>query len=83
MPSGGRVLVGLVAAYTLTLGAMAVLAVATGLALVAAGGVAFLVSDAVLARDRFVGPVRHGHLTVTISYHLAQFLLLVGLLRSR
>lgn len=77
---GGRILAGPVAAYVLVLGAMAALAVATGLAPVAVGGVAFLVSDAVLAHDRFVRPVRHGHLAVMITYHLAQFLLLLGLL---
>lgn len=80
--SDGSGLTALVAAYTVVLGAMAVLAVATGLALVAVGGVAFLVSDAVLAHDRFVRPARYGHLTVMITYHLAQFLLLIGLIRA-
>ncbi|MBE7188039.1 lysoplasmalogenase [Jatrophihabitans endophyticus] len=78
---GGRPLTAVVALYVLVLAAMSVLAVSTGLALVAAGGVAFLVSDAVLAHDRFVRPVRRGHLVVMITYHAAQFLLLTGLLR--
>jgi uncharacterized membrane protein YhhN len=51
------------------------------LALAAAGAVLFLVSDTVLAVDRFVRPVCRGRLAVHVTYHLAQGLFVVSLLR--
>lgn len=81
LAAGGRRLAVPVVGYVLVLGAMTVLAVATGLTPVAIGGVAFLASDGLLAQDRFVRPLRHAHLAVMITYHLAQFLLLIGMTR--
>ncbi len=46
--------------------------------LVAAGAILFLLSDAMLAWDRFVGPVRHGRLGVIMAYHVAQILMTMG-----
>jgi uncharacterized membrane protein YhhN len=71
-----------VAAYAAVLALMAVLAVGTSIIATAFGGVLFLVSDMLIARDRFVAPVRHGKLLVIVTYHLAQFLILIGLIGS-
>ncbi len=78
---GGNPLTIAVAAYIATLGSTVVLGIGTTSLWVAAGIVLFASSDLVLATDRFV--VRRGWapLTVAISYHLAQALLLVGLVR--
>lgn len=78
---GGNPLTIAVAAYIATLGSTVVLGIGTTSLWVAAGIVLFASSDLVLATDRFV--VRRGWapLTVAISYHLAQTLLLVGLVR--
>jgi uncharacterized membrane protein YhhN len=78
---GGRELLAVVGAYAAVLAAMAVLAAGTGRLLTALGGVLFLASDTALAHDRFVRPVRHGPLLVIVSYHLAQALLLLGVIR--
>jgi uncharacterized membrane protein YhhN len=47
----------------------------------AAGGVLFLASDTVLAHDRFVRRLHPGPLAVIVSYHLAQLLIVIGLIR--
>ncbi len=78
--SGGRQLAGAVALYAGALGAMAALAVGTGSLATAAGGLLFLASDTVLAWNRFVRPLRHGPLAVIVTYHLAQVLIVVGLI---
>lgn len=79
---GGDELMAAVGVYALALGAMATLAVGTASILTAVGGVLFLVSDTILARDRFVKPVRHAPLLIIVTYHLAQFLLVLGLART-
>jgi len=50
----------------------------THAALVAGGAVLFLISDLTLAWDRFVAPVSRADLKVIITYHLAQFGILLG-----
>lgn len=77
----GPLLAGVVTLYAAVLASMAVLAVGTGLAATAVGGVLFVVSDSLLARERFVRAVPHGPLLVIVTYHLAQALILVGLIR--
>jgi len=67
--------------YAVIIGAMAALAWATGLWVVGLGATLFLVSDTVLAYQRFVGDLPHGRLVVMVTYHLAQVLIVVGLLR--
>jgi uncharacterized membrane protein YhhN len=53
--------------------------VPTGTALLLAlGAVLFFVSDAVLAWNRFVAPVRGGRLIVIVAYHLGQMTLIAG-----
>jgi uncharacterized membrane protein YhhN len=80
---GGRTLAGAVTAYIAVIGAMVVAAWATGRPLVALGASVFMVSDAVLAMDRFVRPRRFGRLAVMVTYHLAQVLLVLGLLTGQ
>jgi len=74
-------LVGPVIAYMLVLSAMLVTALATLNPLAALGAGLFYCSDAVLAWNRFVRPLRRGPLLVIVSYHLAQGLLVLSLLR--
>jgi uncharacterized membrane protein YhhN len=79
---GGPALAGAVAAYMTVIGAMVVAAWATGHLLVALGATVFMVSDAVLALDRFVRARRFGSLAVMVTYHLAQVLIVLGVLSS-
>lgn len=44
------------------------------------GAVLFLLSDIILAYDRFVKPISRGQLRVHMTYHLGQFCLAVGFL---
>jgi uncharacterized membrane protein YhhN len=78
---GGTPLAVAVAAYIAILGCTMVLGIGTSSLLVAAGIVLFAFSDLILAHDRFV--VRRGWapVTVAVSYHLAQLLLVLGLVR--
>ena len=76
---GGNPLTIAVAAYIATLGSTVVLGVGTSSLSVAAGIVLFAFSDLVLATDRFVVRRSWADVTVAISYHLAQALLLLGL----
>lgn len=80
--SAGRGFAGIVAGYAAVLAAMTVLAVGTGFVETAVGGVLFLVSDTLIARERFVARVPHGALLVIVTYHLAQFLIVIGLIRG-
>ena len=79
---GGTVLAGAVAAYMGVIGAMVVAAWATGHLLVALGATVFMVSDAVLALDRFVRARRFGSLAVMVTYHLGQVLIVLGVLST-
>lgn len=78
---GQQALIGPVCIYIAAIATMVVLATNVGIALAAAGAVLFLVSDTVLAVDRFVRPVCRGRLAVHVTYHLAQGLFVVSLLR--
>ena len=78
----GRSLATMVGCYATVLSTMTVLAVGTGLIETAIGGVLFLVSDTLIAQDRFVARVRHGPLLVIVTYHAAQFLIVFGLIRG-
>lgn len=44
------------------------------------GGVLFLLSDSLLALDRFVKPITHGRFWTMLTYHWAQFLLAFSVL---
>ena len=80
--AGGRGFAAIVATYAAALAAMAVLGVGTGIVATAIGAVAFLCSDTLIAYERFVRRVRHGSVLVMITYHLAQFLILAGVLHA-
>ena len=79
---GGPALGAAVAAYMGVIGVMVVAAWATGDVLVALGASVFMVSDAVLAMDRFVRERRFGSLAVMVTYHLGQALLVIGVLTA-
>lgn len=70
-----------VVAYIAVLSAMTASAVATGSLLASAGAWSFVASDATLAWDRFITPLRWGPTVVAVTYHLAQGLLVVSLVR--
>ncbi len=80
--SAGRPFAAIVAGYATVLAAMTTLAVGTALVATAVGGVLFLASDTLIARQRFVGRLPHGDLTVIVTYHVGQALILIGLIRS-
>ena len=80
--AAGREFAGVVAGYAAVLAAMTVLGVGTGAIATALGAVLFLCSDTVLARARFVARMPHGELLVITTYHAAQFLILLGLVRT-
>jgi uncharacterized membrane protein YhhN len=79
--SGGALLTAGIAGYMVALGSAVVLGVGTTRLTIAYGIVLFAVSDLVLASDRFVQPRPWSPLAVIITYHLAQALLVIGLLR--
>ena len=78
---GGFALAAAVTAYMVVIGAMALTGWATGRVLVGLGASVFVVSDTVLAQGRFVQERRWTHVVVMVTYHLAQVLLVAGLLR--
>jgi len=78
--AGGAGLGVAVAAYMAGIGAMAVTGWATGLLLVGLGASLFVVSDTVLAIGRFVQDRRWVGPVVIVTYHLAQALIVWGLL---
>jgi uncharacterized membrane protein YhhN len=77
---GLRGLIPPVAVYVGAIATMVVLAVNVGVLAAAVGAVLFLVSDTLLAWNRFVRPVRSGPVAVHVTYHLAQGLLVLSLL---
>src|SRR6476659_2733685 len=77
--SAGQEVMAIVGAYAGMVGATAVLALGTAVPLTAVGGLLFLASDTTLAWARFVRRVPHGELAVMVTYHLAQLLIVLGL----
>jgi uncharacterized membrane protein YhhN len=79
-----------VAAYVLAIAAMTALAIGraqvlsnTAARLVALGAACFMVSDALLAINRFVSPLPHSAVWVLGSYYAAQCLIIMGWLRGQ
>jgi uncharacterized membrane protein YhhN len=66
-------------AYIAVILAMLVCAIASGVALAAAGAAIFVVSDATLGWNRFVKPLGRGEIVVITTYHVAQTLLVLSL----
>lgn len=78
---GGPQLAGAVAIYAAALGAMTILGFGTAALATALGALLFLGSDTAIAWQRFVHPLRRGPLLVIVTYHLAQILIVAGLIR--
>jgi uncharacterized membrane protein YhhN len=78
--AAGQELMAVVAAYAVMLAGMAVLAVGTGSVATAIGGLLFLASDIAIAYERFVRKIARGPLVVIVTYHLAQLLIVIGLI---
>lgn len=72
-------LAGPVTAYVVVLAVMVVAAVGTGIAFAVIGALLFAASDSLLGWTRFVADVRNGRLWVMVTYHLAQFGLVLAL----
>lgn len=77
---GGPVLGAAVVAYVLVIAVMVITGWATGHLPAGLGGTLFMISDTVLAWNRFVRPLPHQAVIVMATYHVAQFLLVLGLL---
>lgn len=67
--------------YVLALATLLVVAALKGDWVVIAGCFLFLVSDTILGHDRFVHERRWAPVTVMVTYHAAQVLIVLGLLR--
>ncbi len=78
---GDRTLIPPVCVYIAAIVTMVVLAVNVGVAAAAVGATLFLVSDTLLAWNRFVRPVGYGPVGIHVTYHLAQGLLVLSLVR--
>jgi uncharacterized membrane protein YhhN len=72
-------LVGPVLAYIAVISTMVITAWGSRRGWAMAGALAFYASDATLAWNRFVRPLRHGHLAVMVTYHLGQIGLVLAL----
>jgi uncharacterized membrane protein YhhN len=73
-------LVGPVVLYVAVFVVMVVRAGATGSAVALAGALLFFYSDAILAWNRFVRPVRFGRVVNLVPYHAGQALLVLSLI---
>jgi uncharacterized membrane protein YhhN len=78
---GGRELAVIVGCYAALLSAMTVLGFGTAAAVTAIGALLFMLSDLTLAWGRFVQPMVRGPVIVAVTYHLAQLLIVIGLIR--
>jgi uncharacterized membrane protein YhhN len=72
-------MLGPVAAYIVVITAMGASAFASGSAVAGAGATLFMVSDTLIAWDRFVHPFRGARLAVIVTYHLGQAGLVLSL----
>ena len=78
---GGRELAVPVGGYAALLSAMTVLGFGTAAVVTAIGALLFLLSDLTLAWGRFVQALLRGPVIVAVTYHLAQLLIVIGLIR--
>ncbi len=76
---GEHALAAPVTVYIGAIATMVVLATNVGDRAAAVGAVLFLLSDTLLAWNRFIAPVPAGPLPVHVTYHLAQILLVLSL----
>ena len=78
--TGGPALAVVVGVYAALLALMVVFAFGTAAIATAVGAAIFLASDTTLAWNRFVQPLLRGPVIVIVTYHVAQLLIVVGLL---
>ena len=69
-----------VAIYMVVIATMVASAIASGNVVAAAGAVLFAASDSLIAWDRFVRPVARAEVTIMVTYHVGQILLVLSLL---
>ena len=69
-----------IVAYLVVISSMVVVACATGRPVAIFGALFFYASDAILAWDRFVTPMRWGRVVTHVTYHAGQALLVLSLL---
>ncbi len=79
--NGQRALIPPVCLYVVGIVTMVVLATNVGSTIAALGAAFFLLSDTLSAVGRFVRPIPQGSLGVHVTYHLAQVLLVLSLVR--
>ena len=72
-------LAGPVVAYMFVISAMVASAIGVGSRAAVVGASLFYLSDALIAWNRFVKETRHAHLAIMVTYHLAQFGLVLSL----
>jgi uncharacterized membrane protein YhhN len=72
-------LAGPVVAYMFVISAMVASAIGVGHVAAVVGASLFYVSDALIAWNRFLRETRHAHITIMVTYHLAQFGLVLSL----
>lgn len=77
---GEKELVGPVVAYMTVISVMVACAIGTGDPVAIAGAVLFMLSDSLIAWNRFVRPLAWAPVTIMVTYHLAQAGLVVSLL---
>jgi uncharacterized membrane protein YhhN len=77
---GGTQLMAAVGGYAALLSTMVALGFGTAAVATAIGALLFLASDLTLAWGRLVQPLLRGPVIVAVTYHLAQALILIGLL---
>lgn len=65
--------------YVVVIAAMVISSIAGGLAIGVAGAMLFLISDSLIAEQRFVTPRRWQPLSIIVTYHLALAGLVLGL----
>jgi uncharacterized membrane protein YhhN len=78
---GGLALAAAVTLYVAALGTMLVLGIGTSSLWIAYGAMLFAASDLALGTDRFISAKFWARITVIVTYHVAQLLLLIGLVR--
>jgi uncharacterized membrane protein YhhN len=72
-------LAGPVVAYMFVISAMVASAIGVGNVAAIIGASLFYVSDALIAWNRFVRETRHPHVSIMVTYHLAQIGLVISL----
>ena len=70
---------GAVVAYMLVIGVMVGSAIASGSLVAAAGALLFMLSDSMIAWNRFVAPFEGARVAIIVTYHVGQLLLVCAL----